>query len=64
MTAQADAKLAEYEEQLASARNRKNEDGRKVRAEASAREKAMTDKACAETLTLQDASSGRVDRLG
>jgi F-type H+-transporting ATPase subunit b len=49
MTAQADAKLADYEKQLASARGRANEEARKVRAEASAHEKDVTDKARAET---------------
>jgi F-type H+-transporting ATPase subunit b len=49
MTAQADAKLADYEKQLASARNRANEEGRKVRAEATTHEKDVTDKARAET---------------
>jgi F-type H+-transporting ATPase subunit b len=45
MTAQADAKLADYEKQLAAARSRANEEGRKVRTEASAHEKDVTDKA-------------------
>jgi F-type H+-transporting ATPase subunit b len=49
MTAQADAKLADYEKQLASARNRANEEGRKVRAEATSHEKDVTDKARGET---------------
>lgn len=44
-TAQADSKLADYEKQLATARNRANEEGRKVRAEAAANEKATTDTA-------------------
>lgn len=48
MTASADAKLADYEKQLASARDRANEEGRKVRAEAAAHEKDVTDKARAE----------------
>ncbi|MBV8756574.1 MAG: hypothetical protein JO257_04850 [Deltaproteobacteria bacterium] len=45
MTAQADSKLADYEKQLATARNRANDEGRKVRAEAAANEKATTDTA-------------------
>ena len=45
MTATADAKLADYEKQLAIARDRANEEGRKVRAEAAAHEKEVTDKA-------------------
>lgn len=44
-TAQADSKLADYEKQLATARNRANEEGRKVRAEAAANEKTTTDTA-------------------
>lgn len=49
MSAQAEAKLADYEKQLAGARNRANEEGRKVRAEGIAHEKDVTDKARAET---------------
>jgi F-type H+-transporting ATPase subunit b len=49
MTAQADAKLADYEKQLAAARSRANDEGRKVRAEAAAHEKDVTDMARAET---------------
>jgi F-type H+-transporting ATPase subunit b len=45
MTAEADAKLAEYEKQLAVARNRAGEEGRKIRTEASAHERDVTDKA-------------------
>lgn len=45
MTAQADAKLADYQKQLAVARDRAGEEGRKVRAEAAAHEKEVTDKA-------------------
>jgi len=45
MTGEADAKLADYEKQLAGARSRANEEGRKVRAEAAAHEKDVTDKA-------------------
>jgi F-type H+-transporting ATPase subunit b len=45
MTAEADAKLADYEKSLAVARDRTNEEGRKVRAEASAHEREVTDKA-------------------
>lgn len=44
-TAQADAKLADYEKKLAAARGRANEEGRKVRAEAAGHEKDVTDKA-------------------
>jgi F-type H+-transporting ATPase subunit b len=45
MTAQADAKLADYEKQLTVARDRANEEGRKVRAEAAAHERQVTDQA-------------------
>src|SRR5215470_8210987 len=45
MTAQADAKLADYEKQLAIARDRANEEGRKVRGEAAAHEREVTDRA-------------------
>ena len=45
MTGQADAKLADYEKKLASARARANDEGRKVRAEAAANEKEVTDTA-------------------
>ena len=45
MTAQADAKLADYDKHLAAAKNRANEEGRKVRTEAAAHEKDVTDKA-------------------
>jgi F-type H+-transporting ATPase subunit b len=45
MTAQADAKLADYEKQLALARDRANEEGRKVRATAAAEERTVTDQA-------------------
>ena len=45
MTASADSKLADYEKQLAAARSRANDEGRKVRAEAAAHEKDTTDKA-------------------
>ena len=45
MTASADAKLADYETKLASARATANEAGRKVRAEAAANEHEVTEKA-------------------
>jgi F-type H+-transporting ATPase subunit b len=45
MTATADAKLADYEKQLKIARDRANDEGRKVRLEAAAHEKDATDKA-------------------
>jgi len=60
MTGQADAKLAEYEKQLAVARNRANEEGRKVRAEAVAHERDVTDKARA---TVQTATAEAQARM-
>jgi F-type H+-transporting ATPase subunit b len=45
MSAQADAKLADYEKQLKIARDRANDEGRKVRLEAAAHEQDVTTKA-------------------
>ena len=45
MTAEADAKLADYEKQLATARAKGNEEGRKLRTEATAHERDVTEKA-------------------
>ena len=45
MTAEADAKLADYEKSLAAARDRANEEGRKIRLEAAALEKNVTEEA-------------------
>lgn len=45
MTATADAKLAEYEKQLAVARNRAGEEARKIRGEAATHEREVTDAA-------------------
>ncbi|HRC57877.1 MAG TPA: hypothetical protein PKU97_18245, partial [Kofleriaceae bacterium] len=45
MSAQADTKLASYEKQLGAARARANEEARKIRAEAAAHDKEVTDKA-------------------
>jgi F-type H+-transporting ATPase subunit b len=60
MTAQADAKLADYEKQLAAARNRANEEGRKVRAEAATHEKDVTDKARAEAQKSIDEAAAKM----
>ncbi len=58
MTATADAKLADYEKSLAVARDRANEEGRKVRAEAAAHEKSVTDASRTEaTKSLEAAAS-------
>ena len=45
MTGQADAKLADYQKSLGIARDKAAEEGRKVRLEAAAHEKEVTDKA-------------------
>src|SRR3954467_250670 len=45
MTAQADAKLADYEKQVAVARDRANDEGRKIRLDAAADERKLTDAA-------------------
>lgn len=60
MTAQADAKLADYEKQLALARGRANEEGRKVRAEAAAHEKQVTDAARAEAQKAIEAAGAKM----
>jgi F-type H+-transporting ATPase subunit b len=60
MTAQADAKLADYEKQLAQARGRANEEGRKVRTEAAAHEKQVTDAARAEAQKAIDEAGAKM----
>jgi len=60
MTAQADAKLADYEKQLGVARNRANEEGRKVRAEAVTHEREVTDKARATAQTAIDEAQAKM----
>lgn len=60
MTAQADAELANYEKQLAAARTRANEEGRKVRAEAAGHEKDVTDKARAEAQKAIDEATAKM----
>jgi len=60
MTASADAKLADYEKQLAVARNRANEEGRKLRSEAAAHEKDVTDKARAEAQKSIDEATAKM----
>ncbi len=60
MTASADAKLADYDKQLTAARGRANDEGRKVRAEAAAHEKQVTDAARAETQKIVDEASARM----
>lgn len=60
MTAQADAKLADYEKQLAVARSRANEEARKVRSEAITHEREVTDKARTETQTAIDEAQAKM----
>ena len=60
MTATADAKLADYEKHLAAAKNRANEEGRKVRAEAAAHEKDVTDKARGEAQKSIDEATAKM----
>ena len=60
MSASADAQLAEYEKQLARARTRANEEGRKVRTEAAANEKSVTDASRAEAQKAMDEATARM----
>ena len=60
MTASADAKLADYEKKLASARSRANDEGRKVRAEGIAHEKEVTDRARAEAQKAIDEATTKM----
>jgi F-type H+-transporting ATPase subunit b len=60
MTAQADAKLADYEKQLAVARARANEEGRKVRGEAVTHERDVTEKARATAQTAIDEAQAKM----
>jgi F-type H+-transporting ATPase subunit b len=62
MTAQADAKLADYEKQLTVARDRANEEGRKVRLEAAAHEREVTDKARAAAQKASDEAQATMRR--
>jgi F-type H+-transporting ATPase subunit b len=60
MTAEADARLADYEKQVAAARERANEQGRKVRLEAAAHEREVTDKARASAQTALNEAQARM----
>ena len=62
MTAQADAKLADYEKQLAVARDRANEEGRKVRGEAAKHEREVTEQARASAQKAIDDAQATVRR--
>jgi F-type H+-transporting ATPase subunit b len=60
MNAQAEASLANYEKQLAAARSRANEEGRKVRAEAAAHEREVTDQARASAQKAIDEAAAKM----
>lgn len=60
MSTQADTELAEYEKKLAAARSRANEEGRKVRAEAAAHEKTVTDASRAEAQKSIDEATAKM----
>jgi len=60
MTGEADAKLAEYEKQLASARAKGNEEGRTLRGEAVAHEREVTEKARAATQKAIDEATAKM----
>jgi len=60
MSASAEAKLSEYEKQLAGARSRANDEGRKVRQEAIAHEKDVTDKARATAQKTIDEATAKM----
>lgn len=60
MTAEADAKLADYEKQLAIARNRSSEEQRKIRAEANAHDREVTSAARAKNAAALEEARARV----
>jgi F-type H+-transporting ATPase subunit b len=60
MSAEAEAKLASYESQLAVARTRANEERRRVRSEAAAHQRDVTEQARAEATVTLDAAKARV----
>jgi F-type H+-transporting ATPase subunit b len=62
MTAEADAKLADYEKQLAVARDRANEEGRKIRLAAAAHEREVTDQARAQAQKATDEAQATMRR--
>jgi F-type H+-transporting ATPase subunit b len=62
MTAEADAKLADYEKQLAMARGRANDEGRKIRVDAAAHEREVTDKARAAAQVAIDEAQATMRR--
>ncbi|MGE0547981.1 MAG: hypothetical protein AB7O24_24810 [Kofleriaceae bacterium] len=60
MTAQADGRLADYQKQLAVARDRAAEEGRKIRLEAASHERDVTDKARAAAQQATDAAQTKM----
>lgn len=60
MTAEADAKLADYQKQLAVARDRAGEEGRKIRLEAAAHEREVTDQARASAQAAIDEAQAKM----
>ena len=60
MTGEAESKLADYEKQLATARAKGNEEARKLRAEAVAHERDVTDKARAAAQTAIDEAGAKM----
>lgn len=62
LTAEGDAKLAAYEKQLAIARDSANEEGRKIRAEATRHEREVTDQARASAQKAIDDAQATVRR--
>lgn len=59
-SAQADAKLADYEAKLAAARAKGNEEGHKVRAEATAHEREVTETARASAQKTSDEAHAKM----
>jgi F-type H+-transporting ATPase subunit b len=60
MIAEADGKLVSYDRDLAAARNRANEERRKVRAEAAAHQREVTERARAESVAALEQAKSRV----
>jgi F0F1-type ATP synthase membrane subunit b/b' len=60
MSATADAKLADFEKSLSTARAKASEEGRKVRAEAAAYDREVTDKARATATAAMDQAQAKV----
>ena len=62
MQAEAEAKLADYQLKMASARSRANEEKRRIRQEAAAYENEVTETARAETTAALDEARNRVQQ--